>query len=96
MELAGRWETIGAVSGSIAEIVEYGLPQDYFQNYSERVKALTLDKVQEAARTIVHPDRLTWVIVGDMAKVEEGIREVGLGEIHRIDADGHVLSEAVR
>jgi zinc protease len=36
----------------------------------------------------VHPDSLIWVIVGDRAKIEAGIRELGLGEIHILDADG--------
>ena len=34
---------------------------------------------------------LTWVVVGDMAKVEAGIRDLNLGEVRRIDADGNLL-----
>jgi zinc protease len=94
LELAGTWQTMGAVSGSIAEMVEYGLPEDYFQTYSARVKALTREQAQEALKQVVHPDRLTWVIIGDLAKVEAGIREIGLGEIRRIDADGRIVSGA--
>jgi len=39
----------------------------------------------------VHPERLTWVIVGDLAKIENGIRELNLGEIHYINADGQLI-----
>jgi zinc protease len=38
---------------------------------------------------VIHPDQLVWVIVGDRAKIEPGIRELNLGEIHFIDADGN-------
>jgi hypothetical protein len=34
-------------------------------------------------------NHLIWVVVGDMSKVEAGIRELNLGEIHKIDADGN-------
>jgi zinc protease len=32
-----------------------------------------------------------WVVVGDMSKVEAGIRDLNLGEIHKIDADGNAV-----
>jgi zinc protease len=30
-------------------------------------------------------------VVGDLSKVEQGIRDLNLGEIHKIDADGNSL-----
>jgi hypothetical protein len=36
----------------------------------------------------VHRDKLTWVIVGDRAKIEAGVREVNLGELHLLDVQG--------
>jgi zinc protease len=30
-----------------------------------------------------------WVVVGDMSKIERGIRELDLGEVRKIDADGN-------
>lgn len=91
LELAGRWETMGAVSGSIDEIVRYGLPDDYFNTYTQKVKGLELENIRQAAETVVHPDRMVWVVVGDLAKIERGIRELNLGEIHYIDADGKLI-----
>ena len=44
-----------------------------------------------AARETIHPDRLVWVVVGDRAKIEQGVRNLGLGEIRLIDADGKPL-----
>ncbi|HVT02964.1 MAG TPA: hypothetical protein VHL58_06260 [Thermoanaerobaculia bacterium] len=38
---------------------------------------------------VIHPDKLVWVVVGDREKIEPGIRELNLGEIHVIDADGN-------
>jgi zinc protease len=37
---------------------------------------------------------LVWVVVGDRATVEPAIRELGLGEIRLLDADGQPLDNA--
>jgi zinc protease len=86
LKLPGSQETMNAVARSITDIVRYGLPDDYYQTYPGKVRDLTTDDVAEAAKTIVHPDNLVWVVVGDRAKIEESIKELGLGEIHYIDA----------
>jgi zinc protease len=91
LELAGTWETTGAVQGSIHELVRYGLPDDYFQTYSEKVKALDLDQIAKAAPTVIHIDDLVWVVVGDRSKIEAGIKELGFGELKYIDADGQPM-----
>ncbi len=89
--LAGRWETTGSVAGSIAEIVRFVLPDDHYRTYRDRVLALDLDDLTAAATDVIRPDRLVWVVVGDRERIEPGIRELGLGEIQLIDADGNVL-----
>jgi len=91
LSLPGRWETASAVLGDIAEIVTYGLPDDYWDTYAERVRSLTVDEVTGAARSIVKPDRLLWVIVGDRAEIEPRIRELQSGEITLLDTDGNVI-----
>jgi zinc protease len=90
LELAGRWQSMGAVRGAISEIVSYRLPDDYFQKYSAMVKAVDLEQARKAAKQVIQPEKLTWVIVGDLAKIEPGIRELNLGELHHVDADGNV------
>ena len=40
LTLAGQWETGGAVMGSIAEMVQFGLPDDHFNTYTDRVSLL--------------------------------------------------------
>ncbi|MGZ8900305.1 MAG: M16 family metallopeptidase, partial [Limisphaerales bacterium] len=94
LELAGNWETMGAVSGSISEIVAYGLPDDYYETYAEQVKALDLESVRKATEKVIHLDRLIWVIVGDLSKIEPGIRELGFGEIRYITPDGKLIERS--
>jgi zinc protease len=90
LSLPGRWETSQAVVGSIAEIVTFGFDDRYFDGYAGKVRATSLADAAAAAR-VVQPDKLVWVIAGDRAKVEPGLRELGLGQVKSIDADGNVL-----
>ena len=89
--LPGQWETMAAVQASLSEIVRYGLPDDYFQKYSGRVQKLVIEDLAKAAKKVVHPEAVTWVIVGDRAQIEPKIRELGLGEIVVLDVDGNVI-----
>ncbi len=91
LSLPGSRETSDAVGQSINEMVQYGLPEDYYETYAGKVRALKTSDVGDGAKAIVHPDNLIWVIVGDRAKIEAGIKELGLGEIRLLDADGRPI-----
>lgn len=42
----------------------------------------------------IDPQALTWVIVGDLSKIEQPVRSLGLGEVSVIDADGRPVVPA--
>ena len=52
-----------------------------------KIEGLSPDVVQSAAGTL-KPEALTWVVVGDLSKIEEGVRALDLGEVQVVDADG--------
>jgi zinc protease len=56
------------VGNSIETLVEYGLPDDYYEK-----------------------DNLVWVVMGDRSKIEAGVRELNLGEVKFLDADGQPI-----
>jgi zinc protease len=91
LTLPGSWETMDAIGGTIASIVAFGLDDRYFDTYADRVRAQTIATVTEAAGRTVRPDQLIWVIVGDRSKIEPAVRELKLGEIHLVDADGNAV-----
>jgi zinc protease len=92
LSLPGRWETNAAVLRDIGEIVSYGLPDDYWDTYAESVRGLSLEQINDVAGQAIRPDNLTWVVVGDREKIESRIRELELGEITQIDADGNIIT----
>ena len=48
--------------------------------------------VQAAAGTI-KPQALTWVVVGDLSKIEAGVRALDLGAVQVVDADGKPVAK---
>ena len=88
--LPGSFETARAVLGTIGGINRYGRPDDYVMQRKARIEAMTPASVQAAATTI-QPQAMTWVIVGDLSKIEAGIRALDIGPVQVIDADGKVV-----
>ena len=86
--LPGRWATLAALETAATQVVNYRYPDDYFSTYAARVRNLTEGNLDTAARKFIRPDEVIWIVVGDLALVEAGIRELNLGEVVRIDADG--------
>ncbi|HTI03808.1 MAG TPA: pitrilysin family protein [Gemmatimonadales bacterium] len=92
LSLPGTWETMDAVLGSLEQMVTYGLDDHYFETYADRVRAQTIPDATTAAQEAIRPDHLVWVVVGDRAKIEAGIRELNFGEVRFLDADGKPLA----
>jgi zinc protease len=92
LAMPGRFETAGELAGAYAQILEYGLPEDYFVTYTPTVLALTTDEANALARRSILSDRQVWLVVGDLAKIETPISALNLGEVYRIDADGKILT----
>ncbi|MGH7678243.1 MAG: M16 family metallopeptidase [Gemmatimonadaceae bacterium] len=88
LTLAGRWETGLAVLNSLMEITTFGLPENYYSTFAERVRAVTPQQVAASVTEVMRPNAMVWVVVGDRAKIEAGVRSLNLGEVRFIDADG--------
>jgi zinc protease len=88
LSLPGGYETASALLGQVASNLRYGRPNDWILQYKARNEAMTPALAQEAAKDL-DPARLTWVIVGDLATIEAGVRALNLGEVQVVDADGN-------
>ncbi len=89
--LPGAFETVAQLSNGYATILQYRLPEDYYDTYTDKVLALTPAALNALAVRTVLPKQQLWIVVGDMSKVEADVRALGLGEVRRIDADGNLL-----
>jgi zinc protease len=88
LSLPGSRETQDEVGASINDLVQYGLPDDYYETMAGKIRALKTADLTNAAKTVVHPDNLIWVVVGDRSKIEAGVKELNLGELKFLGPDG--------
>ena len=73
-------------------LVVYGLPDTYFNDYISKVNAVTLDDVNRVAKQYLDPAKMAIVVVGDRKAIESGLKDLGY-PIVILDADGKPVSE---
>ena len=93
LALPGLWETNGAVAGSIQQLVQYDLPEDYYDTYPDKVRALNVDTIASAAAEVLLPNDMIWLIVGDLKVIEPAILNLDYGTVVRMDPDGNIIQD---
>jgi predicted Zn-dependent peptidase len=63
----------------------YGLPDDYFETYIEKIKGVKLPKVNETANKSIFPGSLLTVLVGDYKKISKQLKTGKYGEIAKLN-----------
>jgi zinc protease len=89
--LPGQFETSGQVLGSFADVFVFDLGLDYYQRLPQSVNGVTSEAAQDAARRHLVPANMIVVAVGDRAKIEPQLKDVGLARPQLRDADGNVI-----
>jgi zinc protease len=82
------FETVGQISGQLSNLVTYGLPDSYFNDFISKVNAVTLADVNRVANKYLTPDKLAIVIVGDRKVIEPGLKELSY-PIVILDTEGN-------
>ena len=91
LRLPGRFETLSSLEAAAVDLVNYDLPDDYWVNYGAKMLGLTEAQLSIAGKKFVRPDEIIWLIVGDISKIESGVRSLGYGEVIKLNADGEVI-----
>ncbi len=79
----------GELIEAIVRANDHGRPLDDARHAGTRLAAVTLDEVNRVARETYRPDDLTWVVVGDLSKIEPDVRALGLGTVEVQDVYGN-------
>jgi zinc protease len=85
-ELPGEHETMNAVGGLLVELLQQGLPLNFYETYVSRVTALSTGDITNAARKVLNPAHTIWMVVGDRKTLEPSLRALNLGEIIPVQA----------
>ncbi|WP_201767484.1 M16 family metallopeptidase [Sphingobium lactosutens] len=89
--LPGIYEQSDAVLRALETNHTYGRPDAYVANQKQALESQTEADVVAAAKRMLSPDALTWLVVGDLSKIEDSIRALNIGPVTVLDADGKVI-----
>jgi zinc protease len=83
-----RFETTAAIAAALSVLVLHGLPDDYYDRYRARVRAITTEEILDAARRHLNPDTLQMVVVGDPSAVLVPLEAMNFGSTTLYDTLG--------
>jgi zinc protease len=76
-----RYATADGVADQAATQTLAGLPDDYVDRSLALLRSVTPETATEAYRSIVHPDELTLVVVGDAERLADPLRATGFPDL---------------
>ena len=82
-----RFETTDAIAGALASLRTLRLPNDYYDTYRDRVRAVTAGDVARAAHTHLHLDHLQVLAVGDRSVISPLLEGLEMGPLGVISDD---------
>ena len=86
------YETGIQKAGFIGRILDYNLPANYVDQQNKILATLTKQQVDAVARKMLSPEKMNILLVGDKAKILEGVKKLGY-EIVELDTDGKKLEK---
>jgi zinc protease len=88
---AQRFETLSQVAGEVAELLGYAIDPASLAEYTRAIEAVSLDELEAASRRYLDTGQSILVVVGDGARVREGVASLGLGPLVELDSDGETV-----
>ena len=85
LRLPGQFETLGALKSGVSDIVTYNRDLNYLNQLPKLLDEPSLEDVHAMAQKYIKPDQWTWLIVGDLSKIEEPVRQLNLGAVEVLD-----------
>jgi zinc protease len=90
---AQQFEAYGRITGQITELWLHGLPMTALQAETDEIGKLQLSAVNAVAAKYAAPAGTSLLLVGDLSKIEAGIRELNLGDIVILDVEGRPVQK---
>ena len=76
--LPGSFETTSAVFGGVTSILNFGRPDDYYEQLPAKYAAMKAADIDAAGRAKLNVDNLLWVVVGDASVVKSQLEALGM------------------
>jgi len=70
-------ETQASLADQVDLVQTMGLPEDYLETFTARVRSVNADQIRAAAQKYFLPDRAAIVVVGDASKIQKTLEKFG-------------------
>jgi zinc protease len=90
--LPGTFASVTAINGAISGLWLQGLPDNYYQQYTKSIMAVTAEDAMRVAKKYIDLDHLAIVIVGDRKAIEEPLRTTKIAAITHLDIEGRPVT----
>lgn len=72
-----RLETQAGLAAQLSQVKSLGLPNNYLETYTTRVRSVEPDQILAAAKKYMAPDQASIVVVGDASKIGDALKKFG-------------------
>jgi zinc protease len=76
-------ETQASLADQVDLVKTMGLPNDYLEMFTTRVRSVEPEQIQAAARKYLAPDNSAIVVVGDASKIEKPLEKFGSVQVEK-------------
>lgn len=80
-KLPSRFESMAAVMMSVTKAVKMGKPYDFDIIQANKLQNVTLEQANQAAKQVIDPSNVVWIIDGNIEQYKQQIKALNLGEI---------------
>jgi zinc protease len=85
---AQRFETLSQLAGEVSALEGFGMALSELEDYAAGIEAVNAAALERVARSVLRPQELLVVLVGDLSAIEKRLGELDLGPLQRVDAEG--------
>ncbi len=90
---AQQFESLSRIGSQVRQLWVLDLPMTELQREVEETQRTKLADVNQAAHRYAVPEKATLLLVGDRSKIENGVRDLHLGPLVVLDAEGELVAE---
>jgi len=80
-----QFESTSQVASRIGTQRVFGLPEDEWDSYRDRIRAVEAGSAHDALRRYIHPDRFQVVVVGDAEAVAPQLEALDIGPVEVVE-----------
>lgn len=90
-----EYETLYDKLSILQQITAYDLPKDFIQQNQATLNSLTVEDMKAIMDEYMNMDEMSYFVVGDAKTQLEGVENLGIARVIKVDEDGNPVNELI-